>query len=127
MSVHVEIVEGPLGAMAEPLTEDGRGATLVFDGVVRGIEGDREIVALDYEAYEPMASKQLRALSERLVHEHGLLSLWCWHSTGRVGVGEVSFRLAIVSRHRREALDAMDAFIDEMKRGVPIWKSPVYA
>ena len=127
MSVHVEIVEGALEAMGEPPTGAGRGATLVFEGIVRGTEGDREIVALDYEAYEPMATNQLRSLGERLEGEHGLIALSCWHSTGRVGVCEVSFRLAIVSRHRREALDAMGAFIDGLKKDVPIWKTPVYA
>lgn len=127
MSVQIEIVEGPLGPMGEPLDDPGRGAMLVFEGIVRPTEGDREILALDYEAYEPMAASQLRAIGERLVAEHGLLSLHCWHSAGRVAIGEVSFRLAVVSRHRREAIDAMDAFIDLLKRDVPIWKSPVYA
>lgn len=127
MSVHVEIVAGALSPMGEPPAGDGCGATLVFEGIVRGTEGDREIVALDYEAYEPMATNQLRSLGERLLGEHGLIALHCWHSTGRVGVREVSFRLAIVSRHRREGIDALDSFIDQMKRDVPIWKKPVYA
>jgi len=37
----------------------GAGALLVFDGIVRHMEDGRELAALDYEVYEPMATQQL--------------------------------------------------------------------
>lgn len=125
MSVSVHILEGPLGPPVAWAHPAGYGAAVVFEGVVRPDEDDRPIAALDYEAYEPMASRQLRALGESLVAEHGLMAMCVEHSTGRVGVGECSFRLRIVSAHRKESLAAMDAFIDRMKRDVPIWKKAV--
>jgi len=125
MSVHVQIIQGPLpGTIGTG--EPGAGAMLVFEGIVRPSEDDRPIAALEYEAYEPMASKQLQALGQTLVRDLGLISLRCMHSVGRVGVGQASFRLEIASRHRREAIDAMDMFIDGLKRDVPIWKTPVF-
>ena len=89
---------------------------------VRAEEGEQTIGSLEYEAYVPMAEKQLRDLGERMAREFGLVRLAVWHSRGRVEVGGVSFRLVIESRHRREALTAMDRFIDELKRDVAIWK-----
>ena len=87
----------------------------------------RALAALDYQSYDPMAERQLDSLARDVAREYGLLALLALHSRGRVGVGEISFVLTILSAHRAEALAAMAAFIDRLKRDVPIWKSPVWA
>lgn len=121
----VRVVEGPLAPWT-PMSVPGAGAVVVFDGVVRPLEGGRVLEALDYEAYRPMADRQLERLAAETVSGHGLLACLAWHSVGRVAVGEASFRLVVASAHRREALAAMDRFIDLMKKDVPIWKRPVW-
>ncbi len=134
MSVRITIVDGPLGAALSdspepppPLVGTGEaGAVVTFDGVVRALEGDRKIQALDYEVYEPMASRELGRLAADLLGSCGVLAIDAWHSRGRVQVGAVSFRLVVRSAHRKEALQAMDRFIDRMKRDVPIWKRAVW-
>lgn len=98
-----------------------------FEGVVRPSEADRLIAALIYEAYEPMASKMLQRIGQELQDRHGLTGVCVEHSTGRVDVGDCSFRLRIAGLHRKEALAATDEFIDRLKRDVPIWKAAVYA
>ena len=125
MSVSVTIIDGPLGEPTPWRPTGGYGALVNFEGVARPTEDGVPIAALDYEAYEPMASRQLRRLGDDLVARHGLIGLCVEHSTGRVRVGECSFRLRIASAHRRQALAAMDEFIDRMKRDVPIWKTAV--
>ena len=130
MSIHIHIVDGSLAdtAPAWPGFDEGSaGALLRFDGIVRRLENDRPIVALDYEAYEPMASRQIRQLAEELTGEFGLLGVFVEHSRGRIPVGKRAFRLRVASGHRKEALQAVDRFIDRLKQNVPIWKSPVYA
>jgi molybdopterin synthase catalytic subunit len=121
MSVSVSIVTGPLLPRPAMNTIDGAGALVVFEGIVRAREGDREIDALHYETYEPMAQRMLGAIGEDLLSRHALLRLAVEHSRGTVG--ECSFRLTVASAHRKEALAAVDEFIDRMKREVPIWKS----
>ncbi|MFO0834652.1 MAG: molybdenum cofactor biosynthesis protein MoaE [Phycisphaerales bacterium] len=149
--VFAAILEGPVDPSAEAkaltsialalpeLNTSGRaGATLRFEGIVRRDEpspgtqpGDsptlRPLRALDYLSYDPMAQKQLAAIAHAISHEFGLLALVTLHSRGRVRVGEISFVLTISSSHRAEALAAMTAFIDRLKRDVPIWKTPVWA
>ncbi|MSR34866.1 MAG: molybdenum cofactor biosynthesis protein MoaE [Phycisphaerales bacterium] len=102
------------------------GATVVFEGVVRANEAGRLIRALSYEAYEPMATNSLTELARDILCKHALIAITVEHSRGEVAAGERSFRLAIDCAHRKEALAAMDEFIDRMKRDVPIWKSPIY-
>ena len=73
-----------------------------------------------------MATNALTDLARDILHKHALIAITVEHSRGEVLAGERSFRLAIDSAHRKEALAAMDEFIDRMKRDVPIWKSPIY-
>ena len=124
MSVEVSISDGPLAAAGSPRVIDGCGAVVVFEGVVRGDEGDETISSLNYTAYDPMATMELTKLAQDVLEKHGLRRVVVEHSRGRVGVGEISFRLTIWSAHRKESLRAVDEFIDRMKVHVPIWKSP---
>ncbi|MEI7657827.1 MAG: molybdenum cofactor biosynthesis protein MoaE [Phycisphaerae bacterium] len=121
----VHVMEGPL-APWEPMAFPEAGAVVAFDGVVRPLEDGRVLEALAYEAYRPMADRQLEHLAAEAVTRQGLIACLVWHSVGRVAVGETSFRLVVASAHRREALAAMDWFIDVMKKDVPIWKRPVW-
>lgn len=109
------------------------GAALRFEGIVRRGEPsdahggeERDLLALEYQTYDPMAERELRALARRVAEEHRLSSLAALHSRGRVAVGEVSFVLMVESVHRAEAIVAMSAFIDRLKRDVPIWKRAVW-
>jgi len=146
MSVRVTIVEGsvggaggmaPLGGMVPAVRSHadspdvgvdrraGVGAVLVFEGIVRGLEAGELIAGLEYEVYEPMATRQMEMIARGLVEELGLVSVRVWHSRGRVGGGECSLRVVVRSAHRKEGLVAMERFIDALKRDVPIWKRVV--
>lgn len=129
MTMRVDIIDGPLPVppVPSPAAREVGGAALSFEGIVRPSEDGRPIAALNYEAYEPMATNQMRLLAEKIVRRHGLLALAVEHSRGRVPAGQCAFRLRLISRHRNEGLTAMGEFIDRMKKDVPIWKSPEYA
>ncbi len=122
MPISIQITDGPLGARTPEQHLPGCGAAVVFEGIVRPTEHGVTIDGLHYETYEPMAQRQMHTIAADLVQRLGLLRISVEHSRGFVPVGGCSFRLVIVSAHRREALDAMDEFIDRLKRDVPIWK-----
>ncbi len=119
--VNVRLVSGPLPE-PELSSRPDAGAELIFHGRVRAGEGGREIRALFYEHYLEMAERSLDALAREIVAEHGLLELSCLHRVGEVPLGEASLRVTIRSGHRREAIDALDAFVRRLKEDVPIWK-----
>lgn len=110
------------------------GATLRFEGIVRRGEPretdtrkEHDLLALDYQTYDPMAAHELLALARDVAERHGLSALAALHSRGRVHVGEVSFILIVESPHRAESLAAMADFIDRLKQDIPIWKRAVWA
>lgn len=126
MNISITILDGPLPP-ARPISIGGAGAVLCFEGIVRPTEEARPIVALDYEAYEPMAQNQFQRLASDALSTPGVLAVHVQHSRGRVPAGACSFRLVVASRHRAEGLAALSRFIDQMKQDVPIWKRPLYA
>ncbi|QDT17439.1 molybdopterin synthase catalytic subunit [Alienimonas californiensis] len=121
--------EGPLPNDG-PAFATGCGAVLTFEGVVRPSEPDGEAVrplaALRYEAYEPMTTRELDRLRAACAAEFGA-TLAVEHSVGVVPVGACSFRLRVATPHRAAALACCGAFVDRMKRDVPLWKVPVWA
>ncbi|MEM9702536.1 MAG: molybdenum cofactor biosynthesis protein MoaE [Planctomycetota bacterium] len=124
----VRLHDGPLNRDADTPAECG--AVLIFEGVVRPNEPDgeasRPLVGLRYEAYEPMTSRELGRLVFECEEEFGAV-LRVEHSVGDVPVGACSFRLHVATPHRAAALACCRAFIEHMKRDVPLWKTPLWA
>lgn len=125
-AIAVGIHEGALPAKAPDCLADCAGALVSFEGIVRPFEEGRAIVALDYEVYEPMATRLLQEYAAEELRCHKLVGITVEHSRGRVAVGQTSFRLQVSAPHRQPALAAMGHFIDTMKRSVPIWKRPIH-
>ena len=120
--IKVEIIRDPvkLFAINDDRKEDG--AELVFNGRVRNMERGKEIIALEYEQYEGMAELELKEIAQRTCKKFPIKDLFCRHRIGMINVGEISLHVVIWSKHRREGLEAMNWFISEIKKHVPIWK-----
>lgn len=110
----------------ELVGRDGAGAVATFVGTTRDTFGGRRVVRLEYEAYEPMAEKELRALCAAVRGRWKVEAVAVLHRLGVVEVGRASVVVAVSSVHRREALEAVHWAIDELKARVPIWKREVY-
>src|ERR1700722_4762321 len=100
----------------------GMGAAVCFLGVVRGTEEERPILALDYEAFKPMAEHQFQLLFDQAEKRWLLESVRLVHRLGRGPAGETSLWIEVVAPHREEAFAACQFIVSEMKRVVPIWK-----
>jgi molybdopterin synthase catalytic subunit len=103
------------------------GAVVDFFGVVRSIENERMIEAIEYEAFEAMAERQLALIADEAKDRYGLVSVIVHHRIGLVPVGEASLFVRVTARHRRAAFEGSSQIIERLKQAVPIWKHPVYA
>lgn len=119
---------------AEPLSVDaavsavlhpGAGAVVVFLGTVRAVTGDRRTAAIDYEAYEAMAEREMNRIAREATGRWPLVRLHMAHRTGRLEVGEVSVVVAASAPHRPDAFAACRWAIDRIKETVPIWKREI--
>jgi MoaE-MoaD fusion protein len=108
------------------------GATVTLDGYARRFTKQkdgttRETEYLVYEAYEPMALKEMRKLIERAKADFEISAVGIVHRLGRLEIGETSVVISVAAPHRRAAFAACEWLIKELKRTVPIWKKEVYA
>jgi molybdopterin synthase catalytic subunit len=77
---------------------------------------------LVYDAYLPMAQRALEKIVREATERWPLSRINLIHRLGRVDLGEASIGIAIISPHRRPALEAMGWLLDRLKQDVPIWK-----
>jgi molybdopterin synthase catalytic subunit len=119
-----------IGALLEGLYSAEAGGVATFIGVTRArrAAGDaRTTVALEYQAYEPMALRELERLLEEARHRWPLTAAVAVHRTGIVPAGEPSVVVGAATLHRAEAFEACRWLIDTLKHRVPIWKCERYA
>jgi molybdopterin synthase catalytic subunit len=122
----IRITKQPLDAVTFSFSRI-EGAVIDFFGVVRAIENERTIEGLEYEAFEPMAERQLTLIADEARDQYGLLSVTIHHRIGFVAAGEPSLFVRVTARHRQEAFQASMQIIERLKQLVPIWKHPIYA
>jgi MoaE-MoaD fusion protein len=115
-----------VGAVMREVESEDAGAVASFVGTVRARSRDRDVLYLEYEAYEGMAEQVMENLAGALKAKYELCDVAIAHRVGRVDVGEASVAIAISAPHRQDALAACTEAIDTLKRTVPLWKKEVY-
>jgi len=108
------------------VSRDDAGAIATFTGTVRSRSRDRDVLYLEYEAYEGMAEETMAALAGDLRARYSLSEIAIHHRIGRVEIGEPSVVIAVSAPHRADALAACKEAIDTLKQSVPVWKKEVY-
>ena len=111
--------------VAETASDDA-GAISTFVGTVRRSSRGRDVVRLEYEAFEEMAEPMLRSLAEKLTEKHGLCTVAIHHRVGVVEIGEPSIVIAVSAPHRAAAIDGCREAIDTLKETIPLWKKEFY-
>ena len=123
-----KLSDAPLSidAAVDEVRADDAGATATFVGTTRRRSRDRDVLYLEYEAYEGMAEEVMEQLADALKRAHSLCEVAIHHRIGRVDIGETSVVIAVSAPHRADALVACREAIDELKVSVPLWKKEVY-
>jgi molybdopterin synthase catalytic subunit len=121
--INIQITHDRIEDQSPSPSNDPRvGSQLEFRGLVRAEEAGQTIVALEYEAYTPMARRRLESLAHDLLARHGCLAVRAIHRLGVVPVGEAALQIIVTSSHRQDGLRFLREFMDGLKEDVPIWK-----
>lgn len=116
-----------IGSIARRVVPPECGATVTLDGYVRKFTKGRETLHLVYEAYEPMALKEMEKLIIAAKEQFEIANIGIVHRLGKLEIGETSVVISVAAPHRKSAFEACEWIIRELKRTVPIWKKEVYA
>jgi molybdopterin synthase catalytic subunit/molybdopterin converting factor small subunit len=115
-----------LEAVVREVAGADAGAIATFVGTTRARSRDRDVVRLEYEAYEGMAEAEMERIARELRERYALLEIAIHHRVGVVEVGDTSVVIAVSAAHRGDALSACRDAIDTLKVSVPLWKKEVY-
>lgn len=124
-----ELTPDPIdvGAVARRVVLPECGATVTLDGYAREWTRGRRTLHLFYEAYAPMAERELERLGREAHERLDIAHIGIVHRTGRLEIGETSVVIAVSAPHRRAAFEACEWAIKELKHTVPIWKKEIFA
>ena len=111
-----------MDALLAEVTGPACGGVVTFTGVVRNHARGQMIDHLEYEAYVPMAEKQMRAIVAEAAERWPDVRLAISHRVGRLEIGDPAVMIAAAAPHRAEAFLACRFAIDTLKQTVPIWK-----
>ena len=129
MQTLVQITDLPIDpeAVINLVKTDNSGAINVFIGTVRNSTQNREVVKLEFEAYESMAIKELQKIANQVKARWPVNEIAIHHRIGALSIGDIPVVIAVSTPHRKQGFEACEFAIDTLKLAVPIWKKEIFA
>ena len=118
------LTDSPIDARAlvNRVMRPSDGAYVLFEGVVRNHHEGRAVESIFYDAYRPMAEKEIDKIVRDVATQFPDVAIAITHRLGHLNVGESSIAIVCSSPHRGESFAASRMLIDRVKQTVPIWK-----
>jgi len=128
LNAQIEISDQPLNIQSciDWVMTPQSGGIDVFIGTVRDATKGKNVLRLEFEAYKPMATKEMHKIAEQALRKWPVQKLLIHHRVGILEVGEVPVIIAVSCAHRDAAFEACRYVIDTLKQTVPIWKKEVF-
>jgi len=104
------------------------GASIIFNGTVRNINEDKEVIGMTYDAHDELVLKSFEEIYNDATEKLKITnkSVFIEHIKGYVGLGEISIIIAVACKHRDQAYALSRYIIEEIKKRSPIWKKEHY-
>lgn len=127
-NIDIRLLDTPLAVedCNQWVAADGAGGLVTFIGSVRNHTNGRRVVRLEFEAYAPMAVREMEKIAEQAFGRWPLLRIAIHHRTGVLAVGDIAVVIAVSAAHRGPAFEACQYAIDTLKQTVPIWKKEIF-
>lgn len=131
-TIHAQIAiagQAPLRTEAaiDFVSDPGFGGIALFVGRVRDRNHGREVVAVEYELFAPLALAEFRRAAQVAIEACGMSArVYAAHAGGRLAVGELAVVVAAGSVHRGEAFAICREVIEHIKHRAPVWKREHY-
>lgn len=114
-------------AWRDKLRDPRAGGFAAYEGWVRDFNEGKPVTALHYEAYGPMAVKEMARILAEAHARFDIVAATCVHRVGDLAVGDIAIWIGVSAVHRGPAFDACRHIIDAIKVRAPIWKRETYA
>lgn len=108
------------------VTNDESGGIVTFVGTVRKYTKQKEVIRLEFEAYAPMAIKEMTKIGEHILANYPAKKVAIHHRVGVLPIRGIAVVIAVACPHRIDAFAACQYAIDTLKETVPIWKKEFF-
>ena len=98
------------------------GGIVTFLGTGREMSKGENITKLNFEHYPQMAEKKLEEIRVQAIEDFKIIDMSIIHRIGEIDIGENIVLIVAAGEHRKEAFEACEWAIAELKRITPIWK-----
>ncbi len=124
----IELSDKPLevDAILQQVYADDCGAVNVFIGTVRNHTKGKKVERLEFEAYRPMAIREMEKIGLKAVDQWPVRHIVMHHRLGTLGIGEIAVIIGVSTPHRAASFAACQFAIDTLKETVPIWKKEIF-
>jgi len=106
----------------DKVSRPAAGAISTFIGIAREFTNGKQTVFLEYDAYIPMAEKQLAKIGQEIYDQWDNVEVAITHRIGRLDISEIAVAIAVSTPHRDDSFKACRYAIERIKEIVPIWK-----
>jgi molybdopterin synthase catalytic subunit len=106
----------------EFVTDDSCGGIVAFVGTVRNSTQKKEVIQLEFSAYQAMAIKEMQYIAEVALKKFSIKKIAIHHAEGMLQIGDIPVIVVVSAPHRKAAFEACEFAIDTLKETVPIWK-----
>jgi molybdopterin synthase catalytic subunit len=115
------------GECLQFVENDSAGGHVLFVGTVRNRTAGKQVIRLEFEAYEPMAIKEISKICDVIFKKWPeIIAVSIHHRTGILEIGDIPVVIAVSAPHRDRAFQACQFAIDTLKQTVPIWKKEIF-
>ena len=104
------------------------GASIIFNGTVRNINENTEVIGITYDTHDVLVLKSFDEIYKEATDKLKIINkaVFIEHIKGYVGLGETSIIIAVACKHRDETYVLSRYIIEEIKKRSPIWKKEHY-
>jgi molybdopterin synthase catalytic subunit len=112
--------------LKKELFDPAAGGFVSFEGWVRNRNEGKDVLHLEYQAYDALAVKEGEKIIAEALAKFDVVDAIVEHRVGDLQIGEIAVVVHVSAIHRGPAFDACEYIIDELKTRVPIWKKEHY-
>ena len=126
--IDIQISTAPLDPKQSynSVADPGVGGIVQFIGTVRDQTKGKKVLRLDFEAYEPMAIKEMTKIANYITEKWTATHVSFHHRVGTLQIEDIAVIISVATPHRKAAFAACQYAIDTLKETVPIWKKEIF-
>ena len=113
-------------SISQKLQDPRCGAMVTFEGWVRNHHQGNQVLHLSYESFDALCQTEAKKLKRETLEKFDIKNLHCVHRVGHCEIGTLVVWVGVSSHHRKEAFEACEYYVDQLKVRFPIWKKETY-